>query len=340
MKTGNLIICLLIVAAYQAQAGEPIQFSEPRRTVKTPSANPVEEMLNKPIEKFNPRNSLGDPVTPSFQLPQPTIIIQKKNNRDEFSDNPFLKQENETSDYNDFNQYKTKDSFLENSRKNLSPVEQYLLRQEKSSSANRQRQQNMERQSMPFDPNKKESEFLTRGKEDSLNADKNPFNLMRYDSKLSGLFGSRDTLSGKSISGIDDGIKTLMELREKEMAEKQNKERMEAFRRLLGDVPSPQANPLAPKDLVNSAQDLTRRNDNPIAVSPNERLNFMDRNNPRLRFEDYKNMRDRMGLPDDKMNSPYMQNRNFMQDYQQDSAAEREKQKPRPLLTPIPRRPF
>jgi hypothetical protein len=154
------------------------------------------------------------------------------------------------------------------------------------------------------------------------------------------MFGNRDVFSGKSGLGIDAGVKTLMELREKEMAEKHNKERMEAFRRLLGETSPSQINTLAPKDLVNSAQDLTRRNDNPIAITPNERLNFVDKNNPRLKFEDYQNMRSRMRLPDENINSPYQQNRSFLQDYQQDSAAEREKQKPRPPLTPIPRRPF
>lgn len=334
-------ISLLALLASVLKSGEPIEFSEPRRVLKTPSTDPVEQILSKPFEKFNPRDSLGDPVAPSFQLPQPMIIINKNNKMGDTETDPFFRKENSDSDLNETSKFNRQAGIVNlNERRNLSPVEQYLLRQEKMALMERQKQQALQKNRGGFEQERdrtKSGTISSFGDENTFRQNKSLFELQRLGLRIPGFENGAGGLSGKF--GIDAGVKTLMELREKEMAEKQNKERMEAFRRLLGEMPVSDMNSISPRDVVNAAQDWTRRNDNPIAVSRDGRMDFIDRKNSRSEFENLKNMRSRLSLPDETVN-PYQQNRSYLHDFQQDSSVDKERQKPRPLLNPIPRRPF
>jgi len=340
--SGNIkfLTILFAIAAINLMAGDPIQFSAPRKSVKTPVDDPVENLLSNPLQSFKPGNSLKEDIAMPLVAPQPVIIIPKKDEKEDVNAlDPFLKrQENLKND----SEQSYKDQFGEDkNRKKLTGVEQFLLKQEKQSVVN----------------NKRRADSLNPSDEiTNPEYGKNRFNELRNNSsQYEQIYGKnqfdpftaikrRETLTrrdpfAKLLPGETD-LKSIFGNKDDEQAEKLAKEKMDEFRRLLGDAPMNQINGANPKEAINNLPDLTRQNDNPVSVSPLDKFGRASKNDIGRTFDDVYKLKNKSTFLEDNK-SPLFQSRGMTpQDDNLSPEAERERQKPKPLLNPIPKRAF
>jgi hypothetical protein len=97
--------------------------------------------------------------------------------------------------------------------------------------------------------------------------------------------------------------------------------------------------PGSEKTAINNIKDLTRRNENPVTTMPFEQYNSMRQRDQRGPFENSTMSRSRTGLSEEGRNAIF-QNRNLPSEQNTSPEAERERQKPKPIFSPMPRRAF
>lgn len=344
----NLIIKILIVCLFAAatglKAGDPIQFSSPRKSVKTPVDDPVENLLNRPLESFKPGNSLRQDITMEFTPPQPMVIIRKTKEKDEIDAfDPLLKEQNK----NQFDYSQPLENQVGNTaamRKKMTGVEEYLLRQEQKSIADRQNQNIKNSFNSSFDTKNQgygRDRFneLKGGSQYEQVYGKNQFDPFANNLKHQESLTRRDPFT-KTLPG-DDNFKSFFEIKNNERAEQIAKERMDDFKRLLGDLPARTQIPgVTPKDAINNLNDLTKRNDNPITITPLDKFSRTTKRDIGGTYDDVIKYRSKSSDIEDNSRGSFFQNRNSASGENVSPEAERERQKPRPLFTPIPRRPF
>jgi len=330
---------IVITAAIQVVAGDPVQFSVPTKTVNTPSKDPLESLLNKPIEAFKPGNSMKEDITMmQYSLQQPTVIIPKKENKNDEMD-PFLNQNEKfgkDSNYEELNRIGNN----QNSRRNLSSVEQYLIQQERQSMLNRRRQDNINPLNQRIDNN-------------NFDYGRNRFNDTRssevdfYDRKQFDPFSSnvrrvdplaRNDPFARSFSDRND-FQSFMGLKGNEQADKLNRDRIDEFKRLLDGAPSMPMPPGSEKTAINNVYDLTRKNDNPITTMSYEQYYGIRQKEQRGPFENSPMSRPKTGLSEEARKAVF-QNRQIPSEQNTSPEAERERQRPKPLFGPMPRRAF
>ncbi|MGB9601220.1 MAG: hypothetical protein ACP5MG_01855 [Verrucomicrobiia bacterium] len=336
----KFLTILLAIAVINLMAGDPIQFSAPRKSVKTPVDDPVENLLNNPLQNFKPGNSLREDMAMPMVAPQPVVIIPKKNGKEEVNDfDPFLKRQDNLR--NDFEQSYKEQFGEDRNRKKITGVEQFLLKQEKQSVVN----------------NKRRNDSLNPSDEiTNPEYGKNRFNELRNNSsQYEQIYGKnqfdpftalkrQETLTrrdpfAKLLPGEAD-LKSIIGNKDDEQAAKLAKEKMDEFRRLLGDAPVNQINGINPKEAINNLPDLTRQNDNPISVSPLDKFGRASKRDIGGTYDDSFKLRNKAGLLEDNR-SPFFQNKGMTpQENYSSPEAERERQKPKPLLNPIPKRAF
>jgi len=330
---------VVIVAAIQVVAGEPVQFSVPSKTVNTPSEDPLESLVNKPFDAFKPGNSMKEDITiMQYSLQQPTVIIPKKENKNDEMD-PFL---NPNEKFGKDPNYEELEGIgnNRNSRRNLSSVEQYLIRQERQSMLNRRRQDNINPLNQRIDNNNfdygrnrfndtgsSEGDFYNRRQFDPFSS-----NIRRIDPHA-----RRDPFA-RLFSDRND-FQSFLGLKGNEQSDKLNRNKMDEFKRLLDGAPSMQMPPVSEKTAINNVYDLTRRNDNPITTMSYEQYNSLRQREQRGPFENSPMSRPKTGLSEEARNAAF-QNRNLPSEQNTSPEAEKERQKPKPLFTPMPRRAF
>ncbi len=339
-----LFLCLTVVASHLV-AGDPIQFSTPRRTIKTPAEDPLEAILNRPLDSIKPKTSLSGNPAPDFTLPPPVVIVPKKKESDSENDfNPFLKQQDKLQQGLDYNQFLKNrgDDGIQN-RKNISPVEQYLIQQQRQSMLNRQGRDVNSTASRSIDTSNsvfgnESAERTAEQKTGSLYEQiygKNPFSL--YGNSAT----RREAITGmtpfsRSITG-ESGFKALPGLQEN--LQSQRSAKMDEFKKLLGELSINQIPAKNPADAINNFQDLTKKSDNPVSTTPLDKFGGIGQSKQGTSFEDSVRSRPRAGLPEPGGNAGF-QNKNTPSERSESPEEERERRKPAPVFTPIPRRPF
>lgn len=340
----ELVVVLISLIAVCLQAGDPIQFSHPRKKVNTPKEDPLEALLNKPFESLKPDASLGPVMVHSLPMPPPTIIIKK----DDTDEQKKLFDQNQNGlDDNNLNQTLIKFPYNKNnfSRRNTSYVEQYLLEQERRNVLLRQQQQ----EGQGILNTRVQNPGINTGVNYNINQDvglQNRDNLRGLDmSKLDGLTTKRQNLNYRE----DNISRKLYEENSfswnkvvgnaADFREQWRKERMDEFKRILGNVPQPQQIPQG-KDPLNLSQDITRRPENPITSPTLDSFTKQDQKMQNFPFDtsSFKN-RSAKGLPGFNDFTGY-QNNLQRPDQSQLLEREKEKEKPQPIIKPLPRRQF
>ncbi len=328
---------IMVITAIHVAAGDPVQFSVPTRTVNTPSKDPLESLLNKPLEAFKPGNSMREDITiMQYSLPQPTVVIPKKENKDDEM-NPFLNpsRENEKeSNYKDLNQIGNN----RDSRRNLSNVEQYLLQQERQSVLNRHKQNSLNQMNQRIDGNN--FEYGRNRLDDLRNSSeqyRGQFDPFASNIRRTEPFARRDSFTRSFSDGNE--IQSLLGLKPNEQTDKLNKDKLNEFKRLLDGTPLMQMPPGSEKTAINNVNDLTRRTENPVTTMPFEQYNSLRQRDQRGPFENSSMSRLKTGLSEEGRNA-ILQNRNLPSEPNTSPESEKERQKPKPIFSPIPRRAF